>query len=128
MPFEFKKFPRGKSLSPSECEEIRAELEAARKLAGYTVSEFAAAANVNQGYLSKILHGHFKKVTRAIEECCKVAEQLNSTHGSKKAFYLRNSIQEAALKAWDGTPENANSILRILNELRRFKKGPIQRQ
>lgn len=100
------------------------EIEAARQMARYSKTEFAAAVGVNQGYLSRILQGKFSKQTPIVEKCHSFARKLMEEEDASIRSDIQRSLKKAVLKAWDGTPDGANSIIRLLDEVRRLRRNP----
>lgn len=113
----------GEALSVERRRQVVSYLNNAKEVAGFNVSDLAHAADVDQGYLSRILQGKFKKVTPAISRLCRVADELMRARGDSNSELIRKSLRREVVLAWDGTREGANNLLRFLKDLRKARKG-----
>ncbi|WP_371818073.1 helix-turn-helix domain-containing protein [Bradyrhizobium sp. CCBAU 53421] len=103
---------------------FRRDVAARLSANGLTISSIARKSGVHQSQVSRILAGKFTTVSSNVMQIC-------MTLGLKVDDYLmpvvpsnadRERIQEAALSAWDGSPEDARALSSLLRTLSGFRR------
>jgi hypothetical protein len=100
--------------------------DVAARLSADGVSALALAkkSKIHQSQVSRIMAGKFKTVSSNVMKICivlglKVDDYLTPASSSSAD---RERIQEAALAAWDGSPEDARALSFLLRTLSGFRR------
>jgi DNA-binding Xre family transcriptional regulator len=90
---------------------------------GLNLTQLASKARIHQSQASRIVAGKFKTVSSNVMQIC-------ITLGLRVDDYVlpapsnvdKERIQEAALSAWDGSPEDARALSSLLRTLSGFRR------
>ena len=101
------------------------ELRSLIKQSQLLQSEIAEGVGLSQGQISRLIAGRFKRPGKAYNDLCIYV--LNNMpkvqHGNVGA---NTEIMEAIASVWDGSPEQASAIAKVIRSLGSLcKKGAI---
>jgi len=103
-------------VTPTQAQQLGRAIDRWRRTQGLTQTQLLRTAQVTQGQMSRILSGRFSRASAAVIRLCRaagldVAQQVtSSTHRSDWGTVLERAVQ----RSWDGTPEHARELLRLL--------------
>lgn len=78
------------------------------------------ATGVDQSQISRILSGNAKRVSKNVIELCKYSDQFQSSVSHDPAHSA--SLMGALRTVWNGTPEHAEALARVILSLREFPR------
>jgi transcriptional regulator with XRE-family HTH domain len=106
---------------------LAAALQSRRAELRISYGKIAAATDVHPSQVSRICRGEFTTITGNVMQICKrlgvdpaSAELLESHEGQISTFaeeMLKRKIAECVGILWDGTPEGAERVARIFEDL-----------
>lgn len=74
------------------------------------------ATGVDQSQISRIISGKAKRYSNNVKKICRYANTIKNKNPSTEKY--RKELVAKTLDLWDGTPEKANQILRLLNSIK----------
>lgn len=100
-------------------------LEKQRKIAGMSYAELGKAADVHSSQASRICRGQFKTLSGNVLQICralKVAPASAKKLGARQVRVgakekLARAAAQSVLALWDQTPEGANRVVRLLDDI-----------
>lgn len=107
------------SLISSECLELRARVRAA----GITQTELAAALNVSQAQISRILGGQLVRRSKSLEELS-VYVRILSKNVSADMVRKRPALIYALAETWDGSVAHERALVAVIRSLGAFAGLP----
>lgn len=70
---------------------------------------------VHQSQVSRILSGHTKRASKNVLKLCKYSDSLHNSHSTDAPIVP--CIQKAINQVWDGSPEHAEAIAKVILSL-----------
>lgn len=103
-------------LAPSQAQALGRAIDRWRRAHGFTQTQLMRTAQVSQGQLSRILSGRFSRTSAAVHRLCRAAGVDVTQHvsGTSPSDRWRSVLNRALLRSWDGTPEHARELIRLL--------------
>lgn len=81
--------------------------------------EISAATGIDQGHVSRLIRGDFKKVGgRALQLCRYVNEEAAPEPVQLAINEIEKQIVEQALSLWDGSSASGLRVINLLNAIR----------
>lgn len=104
------------SLEPRNLAEARSMIARLRE-SGIKQRVIAAETGINQGHLSRLLRGDFKKLDGRALEICKYANGVLSDLPDLSGSEMEDRIVKLALSLWDGSESSGEHILALLDAM-----------
>lgn len=111
-------------IAPSLAHDLGRAIDRWRRTQGLTQAQLLHTAQVSQGQLSRILSGRFSRASTAVHRLCRaagvdVAQRLAAAPRSES---WEKVLESALHRSWDGTPEHARELLRLLRVARALRR------
>ena len=110
---------RANAAIASECLELRARVRAA----GITQTELAAALNVSQAQISRVLSGQLVGRSKLLDELSVYVRVISKTV-SADMVRNRQALIEALAETWDGTVAHERALVAVIRSLGAFAGLP----
>lgn len=103
-------------VTPTHAQHLGRAIDRWRRTKGLTQTQLLRTAQVSQGQLSRILSGRFSRASAAVLRLCRAAgvDVTEEVAGSSHRGDWGTALERAVHRSWDGTPEHAQELLRLL--------------
>jgi len=99
-------------------------LKSAMRNAGHKQKTVEKQTGISQGQISRILKGKFKREGKAVRELYKYANNYSSTKPNRDQIVVRELLMEGICSVWDGTPDNGQRLLQLLEIVKEIRGKP----
>lgn len=118
---------RGRPSSPTEgAADAVDKINTLKKRLKMTDDVLAKLIGVNQTTVSRALGRREPAWTPSMRKLCEYAENMHllaeGRIGTAQGGKAEDTLKQAVLDAWDGTPEGLNSLVRVLVTLRDYRR------
>jgi transcriptional regulator with XRE-family HTH domain len=86
------------------------------------VSEISSKIGINQGQVSRILQGKFRKLDGHAMQLCQFLGVDLSEISAGKSREAELALEKALYRLWDGSQEDANRLVRLLEDLKELRR------
>lgn len=99
------------------------ELASKMQSRGLSVTELARRCNVNQGHVSRIMKGDFKRLSANVMRICMELEiDIGQFARGLRAGDDRGRLATSALSTWNGTREDAELLISLFETIAALRK------
>jgi predicted transcriptional regulator len=99
-------------------------LKLVMRIVGHKQKDVEKETGISQSQISRILKGEFKREGRAVRELYKYAKTYSSMEPNRDHVVLRELLMEGICSVWDGTPDNGQRLLQLLEIVKEIRGKP----
>lgn len=111
--------------SSKQISDLQKRISRARKVKNLSYAEIAEIARVHASQVSRICAGNFKTLSNSVVQVCKVLRVKVPKLDEKDSMDVEWAKAHASLRRiWDGTPEGAATIRRMLDAIADLRASP----
>ena len=106
-------------LDDTSSAKLKAEIEATRQRLGLSFSEIGRIADVHASQVSRICRGEFRTLSHNVVQVCMALGLKGEGLGGPPSAdeILAGRLKAGILELWDRTPEDAERLIRLLDQL-----------